>query len=60
MFTEKIEAAALNKTNLIEIFSVGKKIHDVIRQCRSQLSTKHTKSFLLYDQINKKFGDEIY
>ena len=25
-----------------------------------QLLTKHTKSFLLYDQINKKFGDEIY
>ena len=24
-----------------------------------QLLTKHTKSFLLYDQI-KKFGDEIY
>ena len=92
MIAEKIEAAALNKTNLIEIFSVGKKIHDVIRQCIEncccsrylsefkillenmngeettneekmkfyQLSTKHTKSFLLYDQINKKFGDEIY
>ena len=30
---KKIEAAALNKTNLNEIFSVGKKIHDVIRQC---------------------------
>ena len=25
-----------------------------------QLSTKHTKSFLLHDQINKKFCDEIY
>ena len=25
-----------------------------------QLSTKHTKSFLLYDQINEKFSDEIY
>ena len=25
-----------------------------------QLLTKHTKSSLLYDQINKKFGDEIY
>ena len=91
MIAKKIEAAALNKTNLIEIFSVGK-IHDVIRQCREncccsrylsefeillenmngekttneekmkfyQLSTKHTKSFLLYDQINKKFGGEIY
>ena len=33
MIAEKIEAATLNKTNLIEIFSVGKKIHDVIRQC---------------------------
>ena len=33
MIAEKIEAATLNKTNLIEIFSVGKKLHDVIRQC---------------------------
>ena len=33
MIAKKIEAATLNKTNLIEIFSVGKKIHNVIRQC---------------------------
>ena len=25
-----------------------------------ELSTRHTKSFLLYDEINKKFGAEIY
>ena len=92
MIAKKIEAVALNKTNLIETFSVGNKIHDVIRQCSEncccsrylsefeilleimngekttneekmkfyQLSTKHAKSFLLYNQINKKFGDEIY
>ena len=92
MISEKIEAATLNKTNLIEIFSVGKKLHDVIRQCSEncccsrylsefeillenmngeqttneekmkfyQPSTKHTKYFLLYNQINKIFGDEIY
>ena len=92
MIAEKIEAATLNKTNLIEIFSVGKKLYDVVRQCSEncccsrylsefetllknmngeektneekmkfyQLLTKHTKSFLLYDQINKKFGDKIY
>ena len=92
MIAEKVEDVALNKTDLIEIFSVGKKIHGVIRQCSEncccsrylsefeillenmngeettheekmkfyQLLTKHTKSFLLYDQINKKFGDEIY
>ena len=91
MIAEKVEDVALNKTDLIEIFSVGKKIHGVVRQCSEncccsrylsefeillenmngeettheekmkfyQLLTKHTKSFLLYDQINKKFGDEI-
>ena len=92
MITEKIEAAALNKTNLIDIFSVGQRVHDIMKECgenccysryfKSQiknlleniegeettheeklnfyeLSTRHNKSFLLYDQINKKFGAEI-
>ena len=33
MIAEKIEAAALNKTNLIDIFSVGQRVHDVIKEC---------------------------
>ena len=37
MIAEKVEDVALNKTDLIEIFSVGKKIHDVIRQCSENL-----------------------
>ena len=33
MITEKIEAAALNKTNLIDIFSVGQRVHDIMKEC---------------------------
>ena len=92
MIAEKMEAAALNKTNLIDIFLVGQRVHDVIKECIEncccsrylseiknllenidgeettceeklnfyELSTRHTKSFLLYNQINKIFGAKIY
>ena len=87
---EKIPLVS-DKIDIIEIYSVGAKIHNVINQCRqnckcsqylreikSLLDTintneisedqksifeeilKNSNSFLLYDQINKKFGSEIF
>ena len=88
---EKIPLVS-DKIDIIEIYSVGAKIHNVINQCRQnckcsqylreikslldtintneisedqksifeEISLKNSNSFLLYDQINKKFGSEIF
>ena len=92
MVVEKIEVVGSHKNNLIDIFSVGQKIHETINACGEncacnrylfeinnllknmdgqetteeekltflELSMKNLHSFLLFDQINKKFGLEIY
>ena len=92
MVVEKIEEIGSHKNNLIDIFSVGQKIHEVVNRCGKncgcctylseinnliesmdhqetteeenltflELSMKNPHSFLLFDQINKKFGAEIY
>ena len=90
MVIEKIEVIGSHKNNLIDIFSVGQKIHevgcgdncncdkylsqinDLIENMAGQetsaeeklifheLSMKNPYSFLLFNQINKKFGAEIY
>ena len=90
MVIEKIEVIGSHKNNLIDIFSVGQKIHevgcgdnwncdtylskinDLIENMAGQetsaeeklifyeLSMKNPHSFLLFNQINKKFGAEIY
>ena len=90
---EKINTTMEHKNHLIDIYSVGKKIHEtvdcVIQPCdcsqylddisilienmenRQELtdnekdiffdtSKKHHRAFLLFNQINKKFGAEIY
>ena len=81
-----------DKIDVIELYSVGEKIHDVVNQCHQnctclqylidlknlidtidtnhvpenqmkifeEISLKNANSFLLYDQINKKFGAEIF
>ena len=97
-FLEKVEAIiekislVSDKIDIIELHSVGVKIHDEINQCRQncaclrylidlknlidtidtnhvpeiqmkffeEISLKNSNSFLLYDQINKKFGSEIF
>ena len=97
-FLEKMEAIieknslVSDKIDIIELYSVGVKIHDVINQCHQncacprylidlknlidtidtnhvpenqmkifeEISLKNSNSFLLYDQINKKFGSEIF
>ena len=88
---EKISLVS-DKIDIIELYSVGVKIHDVINQCHQncacpqylidlknlidtidtnhvpeiqmkffeEISLKNSNSFLLYDQINKKFGSEIF
>ena len=88
---EKVYALCENKNFLIDIYSVGKKVHDQIdckRGCeclkfleeldnliekmkcqethpaeRSKFIKPFTKNlnlFLVFDQINKKFGTEIF
>ena len=92
MVVEKIELMGSHKNNLIDIFSVGQRIHEVVNAYTGncgcliylseinnlienmivqetseeekliflELSMKNAKSFLLFDQINKKYGAEIY
>ena len=92
MVIEKIEVIGSHKNNLVNIFLVGQKIHDVVNTCgyncncytylskinnlienmdRQQttdeekltfleFSMKNLQFFLLFDQINKRFGEEIY
>ena len=92
MVVEKIEVVRSHKNNLIDIFSVGQKIHETINACGEncgcnrylfeinnllenmdgqettqeekltflELSMKNPHSFLLFVQINQKFGVEIY
>ena len=97
-FLEKMEAViekislVSDKIDIIELYSVGEKIHDVLNQCNQncrclqylsdlkslidsvdtnelhanqkiifeETSIKNSNSFLLYDQINKKFSSEIF
>ena len=88
---EKISLVS-DKIDIIELFSVGEKIHDVLNKCNQncrclqylsdlkslidsvdtnelhanqkiifeETSIKNSNSFLLYDQINKKFSSEIF
>ena len=92
MVVEKIEEIGSHKNNLIDIFSMAQKIHEVVNSCGKncgcciylseinnlienmdcqetteeekltflELSMKNPHSFLLFDQINKKCGAEIY
>ena len=93
MVVEKIEVIGSHKNNLIDIFSVGQKIHEAVNTCGDncdcyknyltkvnnlieniagqeisaeeklifhELSLKTPHSFILFDQINKTFGAEIY
>ena len=97
-FLEKMEAiikkisSASDKIDIMELYSVGEKIHHVINKCNQncacvqyltdlkklidtintsdvptnqkiifeETSLKNSNSLLLYDQINKKFGSEIF
>ena len=97
-FLEKMEAIiekisyVSHKIDIIDLYSVGEKIHHVINQCNQncaclryltdlknlidtintndvpanqkiifeEISLKNSNWFLLYDQINKKFGSEIF
>ena len=93
MIAEKIALVGSLKNNILDIYSVGQRVHQVMNICNSSsctcltylsslstlleniegqettseeqllfhhLSLKNTNSFLLYDQINKKFGRELY
>ena len=92
MIVEKIAIVSSLKTNILDIYSVGQRIHQVTNSCSSscscltflehvknflenvegeelteeeksvfqQMCLKNANSFLLYDQINRKFGGEIY
>ena len=92
MVVKKIELVGSHKNNLIDIFLVGQRIHEVVNACAGncgcliyfseinnlienmegqetseeeklifhELSMKNAKSFLLFDQINKKYGAEVY
>ena len=92
MIIEKINVAGFHKINLIDICTVGKRIHYIIKVCGDscgcitylleinlilesmneeeatlqerlkfrELSLKNPRSFLLFDQINRKFGGEIF
>ena len=92
MIAEKIVLVGSLKNNILDIYSVGQRVHQVMNTCNSSctcltylsslstlleniegqettseeellfyhLSLKNTNSFLLYDQINKKFGGELY
>ena len=92
MMAEKISLVGLLKNNILDIYSVGQRVHQVMNICNSSctcltflsslstllenidgqettakdqllfhhLCTKNMNSFLLYDQINKKIGGELY
>ena len=93
MIAEKIALVGSLKNNILDIYSVGQRVHQVMNICNSSsctcltyllslstlleniegqettseeqflfhhLSLKNTNYFLLYDQINKKFGEELY
>ena len=92
MIFEKIVIVSSLKTNILDIYSVGQRIHQVTNLCSrlcscltflesvknlleyvngqelteeeeslfQQQCLKNANSFLLYDQINRKFGGEIY
>ena len=93
MIAEKIALVGSLKNNILDIYSVGQRVHQVMNISNSSsctcltyllslstlleniegqettseeqllfhhLSLKNTNSFLLYDQINKKFGEELY
>ena len=88
----EISLTVSNKIDILEIYSTGEKIHNVINTCNENctciqylrnlknlldtidsiegtdvqkiifqdISFKNSNSFLLYDQINKKFGSEFF
>ena len=92
MIVEKIAIVSSLKTNILDIYSVGQRVHQMTNMSsglcsclaflesvknlsenfdRQELTEeekslfqqqclKNVKSFLLYDQINRKFGGEIY
>ena len=93
MIAEKIALVGSLKNNILDIYFVGQRVHQLMNICNSSsctcltylsslstlleniegqettseeqllfhhLSLKNTNSFLLYDQINKKFGRELY
>ena len=93
MIAEKIALVGSLKNNILDIYSVGQRVHQVMSICNSSsctclsylsslstllenikgqkttseeqflfhhLSLKKKNSFLLYDQINKKIGEELY
>ena len=92
MIAEKIALVASLKSNILDIYSVGQRVHQVVTLCSGSctcltflksisnlleniveeettpeenllfhhLCLKNINSFLLYDQINKKLGGEIY
>lgn len=91
MIAEKMALVGSVKNNILDIYSVGQRFHQVMSICSSsctcltylsslstlleniegeeppskeQLLFHHVSlknnSFLLYDQINKKFGGELY
>ena len=91
IIVEKIAIVSSLKTNILDIYCVGQRIHQVTNMCgglcsclaflesvknllenvdRQELTeeekslfqqqcVKNIKSFLLYNQINRKFGGEI-
>ena len=90
-FHEKVYAVSDNKNFLLDIYSVGKKVHEEIncvKECEClkllneldniiekmetqelnaaerlkfiELAARHVSLFIIFDQINKKFGAEIY
>ena len=93
MIAEKIALVGSLKNNILDIYSVGQRVHQLMNIWNSSsctcltylsslstlleniegqeitseeqllfhhLSLQNTNSFLLYDQINKKFGRELY
>ena len=92
VIVEKIPIVSSLKMNILDIYSVGQRIHQVTNSCSSscscltflehvkkllenvegeelteeeksvfqQMCLKNANSFLLYDQINRKFGGESY
>ena len=93
MIAEKIALVESLKNNILDIYSAGQRVHQVMNICNSSsctclsylsslstllenikgqkttseeqllfhhLSLKNMNSFLLYDQINKKFSEELH
>ena len=93
MIAEKTALVGSLKNNILDIYSAGQRVHQVMNICNSSsctcisylsslstllenikgqettseeqllfhhLSLKNTNSFLLYDQIRKKFSEELY